>query len=312
MIAADCYANSECQLPAGNDIYLDHVGCFVADPNAAARALSRLGFSPTPISIQVNPDPSGGPPVRTGTGNVCVMLDRGYLEFLFKTADTPLGRQFESAFARYPGFHLIAFAVADARAWHSRVGAAGFQTEPLVRMERPVDTADGADIAAFEIVRVKPGEMAEGRIQMLRHVTEHTVWQTRWLAHPNTAWGLSDIRIAVPDVQEAAARFSRLTGHPVGTTADGDSVILLDRGRVHLTTASAWRHRWPELPEPSLPFIGECTIAVSSIAAARASIAPDAGRILRDWGPDGFSVAFPEPLGVGIWTFRLADPPAGR
>src|SRR6202051_325966 len=89
------------QLPLGEEIFLDHVGHFVADPQAASRALARAGFAPTPISIQGNPAPSGGPPRPTGTGNVTAMLDRGYLEVLFKTADTALGREFDAAMARY-------------------------------------------------------------------------------------------------------------------------------------------------------------------------------------------------------------------
>ena len=51
------------RLPAGDEIFLDHVGHFVADPAAASQALARAGFAPTPISVQVNPDPAGGPPL---------------------------------------------------------------------------------------------------------------------------------------------------------------------------------------------------------------------------------------------------------
>src|SRR3954470_10078379 len=76
------------QLPIGEEIFLDHVGHFVPDPEAASRALVRAGFSPTPQSIQYNPD--GSP---TGTGNVTAMLPRGYAEVLFKTAPTPLAQE---------------------------------------------------------------------------------------------------------------------------------------------------------------------------------------------------------------------------
>ena len=66
------------------------ISCATAD--AAGAALQRAGFAPTPVSVQVAPD--GGP---TGTGNVCAMMTRGYMEVLFKTADTPLGREFDAA-----------------------------------------------------------------------------------------------------------------------------------------------------------------------------------------------------------------------
>ena len=56
------------RLPAGDEIFLDHVAHFVADADAAARALAQAGFTTTPQSIQVNPDAGGGPPQPTGTG----------------------------------------------------------------------------------------------------------------------------------------------------------------------------------------------------------------------------------------------------
>ena len=196
---------------------------------------SQAGFAPTPPSVQVNPDPGGGPPQKTGTGNVTAMLDRGYIEFLFKTADTPLAQQFEAAMARYRGLHLVAFAVADAAATHARLAKAGFRLQPVVDMRRPVGTAEGEDIAAFSIVRLAPGEMPEGRIQALTHRTAHTVWQERWLSHRNGATGLLDVVIVEADVAEAAERFQRFLGRRAAFDRFGQSVTL-DRGRVELVS----------------------------------------------------------------------------
>ena len=57
------------QLPIGNEIFLDHVAHFVRDRDAAAKAIARAGFAPTPVSIQTNPGPNGTS-VPAGTGNV--------------------------------------------------------------------------------------------------------------------------------------------------------------------------------------------------------------------------------------------------
>jgi hypothetical protein len=187
------------QLPAGDEIFLDHVAHFVRDAAAASRALARAGFAPTPISIQVNPDPAGGTR-PTGTGNVTAMFSRGYMEVLFKTAETALAREFDVALARHAGLHLAAFAVADAANAHRRLATAGFRVRDLVRMQRPVETEAGAGTASFTIARVEPEMMPEGRIQMLTHHTEQSVWQQRWLSHPNSALGLIDVVIAVADV----------------------------------------------------------------------------------------------------------------
>src|SRR5215469_9933667 len=98
MIANVGLSDCDRQLPIGTEIFLDHVGHFVRDQAAASHALARLGFLPTPPSIQVNPDPSGGE-TPTGTGNVTAMFQRGYVEALFKTADTALGRELDAAMA---------------------------------------------------------------------------------------------------------------------------------------------------------------------------------------------------------------------
>ena len=84
---------------------------------------------------------------------------------------------------------------------------------PLVQFQRPVETVNGPDIAAFTVVRLERGAMAEGRIQILAHRTEHTVWQPRWLTHPNGALGFIDMVVVSADVAEAAGRFVRFTGH---------------------------------------------------------------------------------------------------
>jgi len=288
------------QLPSGDEIFLDHVGHFVADASAAAEALAQAGFSPTPVSIQVNPSPDGGPPRPTGTGNVCAMLRGGYLEVLFKSVDTPLGREHDAARQRYDGLHLVAFAVADAPASHGRLAAAGFPMQPLVSMQRPVETVDGPDTAAFEVVRVVPGAFAEGRVQMLRHRTERTVWQPRWLDHPNGALGLVSLAIVVADPAEAAGRFARFTGYAAETTSDSRR-ITLDRGTIELLSTDQWHARWPDVTVPSLPFMGACTIAVDSLARTRAYL--EAGRLALLPSPTGLAARFPHALGHGVWLF---------
>jgi glyoxalase-like protein len=292
--------NIDRRLPAGDEIFLDHVGHFVADSNSAARALAQAGFAPTPPSVQVNPDPGGGPPQKTGTGNVTAMLDRGYIEFLFKTADTPLAKQFEEAIARYRGLHLAAFAVADAAATHARLAKSGFRLQPLVDMRRPVGTVDGEDVAAFSIVRPAPGEMPEGRIQALTHRTEHTVWQERWLSHPNGATALLDVVIAEGDVAEAAARFQRFLGKRADFDRFGQSVTL-DRGRIQLVSPTMLNELFPRLEIPALPFICGYGVAVRSLDGVAACLG--AGGIPFDRRPDCVIAAFPAPLGDGCWVF---------
>src|ERR1051325_6112027 len=105
---------ADCQLPIGNEIFLDHVAHWVPDQAAATDALKHAGSPPPPFPIQTNPG-ANGTSIPAGTGNITAMLTRGYIEVLFKTSETSLTQEFDAGLARYPGLHLLAFAVADAR-----------------------------------------------------------------------------------------------------------------------------------------------------------------------------------------------------
>jgi hypothetical protein len=288
------------QLPVGDEIFLDHLAHFVPDVDAATRALARVGFAPTPVSIQVNPDPAGGAPRLTGTGNVTAMFANGYIEVLFKTADTPLVAEMEAAMARYRGVHLAAFAVTDAAGAHRRLAGNGFRVRALIDMARPVDTDATPGTAKFTLARVEPGEMPEGRIQMLTHHTEHLVWQPRWMSHGNGALGLMRILIAVADLDEAASRYARFTGRPARRARFGYT-IALDRGSVDLLSDDGFHQLLPEVPIPSLPFMGAYEIKVRSLAALREVLKH--GAVQWREGANALMARFPEELGQGAWLF---------
>ena len=228
------------------------------------------------------------------------MFPRGYVEVLFKTADTPLSREFDAALEDHAGLHLVAFAVADAAKAHQRLAASGFAAQPLVHMSRPVETESGPDKAAFTIARVQRGVMAEGRIQLLTHHTEHTVWQPRWLTHPNSAIGLIDVMIAVDDIDEAGERYTRFTGR-AATRLSGGALIRLDRGGVYLVSHERVTERLPEVAIAKLPFIVGYALQVQSLAAAEAAV----DRADLDWHvfENGIAAAFPVELGEGAWFF---------
>jgi hypothetical protein len=286
--------DAERQLPRDGEIFLDHVAHFVLDCEAASAALMRAGFAPTPVSIQSN---SGK---LTGTGNVTAMLTRGYIEVLFKTADTPLAQELDRALAHFSGVHLIAFCVSDAAKQSERLRVAGFQTSPIVELRRPLETESGTAEAAFTVARVESGQMAEGRIQMLTHHTEDAVWQKRWLGHPNGAKGLLDAIVAVPDVTEADGRYARFIGRQ-SSASDFGRTFLLDRGAIQLTDARTFARLVPNVAVPGLPFIGAYALRTDSLTAT--------ANVLRDRGNEFeqrehmLLVRFPEELGAGAWIF---------
>jgi hypothetical protein len=234
----------------------------------------------------------------TGTGNITAMMERGYLEVLFKTAETALVQEFDAALARYSGVHLAALAASDARAEDRRLADSGFRVRPIFEMQRPVETETGSGTAAFTIARVQPGEMAEGRIQILTHRTEHTVWQPRWLDHPNGSVALFALVVVTADMDEAAQRFSRFTGRPAMPSRCGRT-IKLDRGSIELMTAQTFTALLPEVEVPTVPFMGAYALGVRSLG--------DAERVMRQGGLQPRSsggalvVTFPPALGYGAW-----------
>src|SRR5262249_14848968 len=151
------------QLPIGDELFLDHVGHFGRDVDAANRALAPVGFAPPPPWLKSSAHPRAGFPQLTAPATSPAMFARGYIEVLFKTADTPLTREFDAGLARYPGVHLAAFAAADAAAAHARLAGEGFRVRPLVHMQRPVDTGGAPGTAALPPARVRPGGKPGGR-----------------------------------------------------------------------------------------------------------------------------------------------------
>ncbi|WMS42237.1 VOC family protein [Acuticoccus sp. MNP-M23] len=285
-------------LPREGEVVLDHVGHFVPDAAACADALTAAGFTVTPYSAQVVPDPETGEPTPTGTGNVCVMLGSGYLEFLVHTADTPLGQEFQAALARRAGLHLAAFAVPDAEATHAALSADGWPMRPLARFSRTVGTEDGEATARFTVARLEKGTMPEGRIQLLTHHDEAAIWQPRWVTHENSAVGLSGMTIAAPDPAEAAARFSRLFGRPAEATAAGHAVRL-DRGVLTFVEEAAGTHLAGRDLEPGQPAIVAYSLKVADLETARDAFARAGIGAAQAQG--ALVVRFPEALGLGVW-----------
>ncbi len=304
----------DAQVPAAGALNVDHVAHFVPDRAAAAAALARLGFTTTPFSEQFHRLQADGPLVPAGTGNRCVMLREGYLEFLTPFMDTPVAGQLRDAIARYTGVHLIAYGTADAEADHARLSAAGFAPLPPVRLQREADAPSGTDALSgtdaprttttvrFVVTRTPPGTMPEGRIQFCGHQTPEGVWQERWLDHPNRAAGLRRVFLVLADPAEAATRYARYAGVPSGLmygSAGTEFVQQTGRGALHLMDAAAFQAQFdPDhaMALPPLPWIAGYELSSDDLAATRATI--EAGGTPVATLPDGrLRVVLPPELG---------------
>jgi hypothetical protein len=211
------------QLPQGDEIFLDHVGYFVADLEAAGRQLERLGFQVSPLNVQCNANERGAL-LPTGTSNRLALLDRGFIEGLAATGQTPLADRLREAIARYQGLHLIALTHADTGAQRSRLTKAGFAMQGIVNLRRRVATPEGERQMAFSVLRTEPGQMAEGRVPMLTNQTPDLLWTLGAMTHENRVDALTGLLICVGDPAEAASRYGDFVGRAV-EGREGHAVI---------------------------------------------------------------------------------------
>jgi hypothetical protein len=283
-------------IPPAGALNVDHVAHFVPDMDAASAALERLGFTPTPFSAQSHRLSADGPLVPAGTGNRCVMLESGYLEFLTPTGDTPVADQLRAAISRYVGVHLIAFGTGAPQDDHARLAAAGYDPLPPVALQRPISTTGSEATARFTVVRVPPGRMAEGRIQFCQHHTPELLWQPRWLAHPNGARALATLLVCVTEPREAAQRYSRFTG--IACSGEGNEWRLdTARGSVIFARADAFE-RLLGFGPPALPWIAGYVLETQDLARTTTSLKQGGFEISHVGGR--IALALPPELGGAL------------
>lgn len=301
----DAIPFARANVPAPGKVVIDHLAHWVPDEPTASARLEALGFTLAPFSHQVTRATPDAPPVSAGTANRCMMFREGYIEILTTTGDTPNAQTLKKGMARYVGVHLIAFGSPDGDATADQLRAAGFAPLPTVRLEREIGLQDGSTgHVRFNVVRVAPETMPEGRIQFCQHRTPENMWQGRWLDHANGATGLSSILVASPDPAEAAVRIGRFVGRVASRRGDGAQVLTLDRGTLVIVD-NATLPRLTGGPAPSLPYIAGYGVKVADIGATRALVRdgrPVGGAHLVDAGPEvGGTIAFVGHAGAEPW-----------
>jgi hypothetical protein len=271
---------AERQRPPPGELCLDHLGHFVPDLDAAAAVWEKLGFKVTPTSVhQVSGKPAG-------TSNRCVMLDEGYLELLAPTLDTPHAQRVRDRMKLFVGVHLACLGTPDAAAERRRLADHGFEPEPVVPLQRKIDTGDAV---GFRVVYVPPGKMPEGRVQYCEHLTPELVWRESFV----NPFRLRAVYVVADDPQEAAARWGRFGGllpRP-GKEGTADGFVRLDtaRGRVVIGTRKSLESILGSAPAaPALAgyalscsdadaFAARCSKAGLKVQGRRVSLPPALG-----------------------------------
>jgi hypothetical protein len=191
------------QRPLAGELCLDHLGHFVPDLDAAAAVWEKLGCAVTPVSVhQVSGKPAG-------TSNRCVMLEEGYLELLApnkgNATDTPNAKRVRDRMKRFVGVHLACFGTPAAEAEYRRLADHGFEPEPLVSLQRTIETGE---LVRFRVVYVPPDKMPEGRVQYCEHLTPRQVWREGFV----NPFRLRAVYVVADDPEGVSARWGRFGG----------------------------------------------------------------------------------------------------
>ena len=312
LLVQDERPEADRQLPLAGEIFLDHVGHFVRDPEAAARRAGACRFRARRRSRSRSiPIPAGGAPQLTGTGNVTAMFSRGYIEVLVQ----------DRRHAARP----------RARCRHGALSgraSRGLRGGRCRRAHRRLAEARLSGAAAGR--HAPPGRHRRRRRNRGLHARSRRARRDAGGPHPDPhppdrAHGLA---AALALASERRAR--PVAGDDRGRRRGGGGAALraLHRPRRpaarrrpdhRRSTAAAsissppthFAQMLPEVPIPSLPFIGAYGIRVKSLTTLDDMLAtcrPDArGGASRIW-----SRSFPGSSGTAPGCSPNRSQPAGR
>jgi catechol 2,3-dioxygenase-like lactoylglutathione lyase family enzyme len=240
---------------------LDHVGVAVRDLDAAGARWRDLGFTLTEKSFHFAPPAPGAAPVRSGTGNHCMMLARGYLELIAVT-DPDYRGGLRKYLARYEGLHLVALGVSPASAAAAEIAANTGVEPPLRALRRPFMERGRNFEAAFTIVDA-PGMGADDpQLFAIEHHTREALWQEHLTTHANGARSLLAVTLCVPDPAETAERMAK----PFGATVQ-ENVVRFAHGEIEFVDEAGLARRFPDAQSPAARSVAAMRIGVASLDA---------------------------------------------
>jgi hypothetical protein len=185
--------------------------------------------------------------------------------------------------------HRACFGTPDAAAEHARLGAHGYEPEPLVSLERKVENGN---LARFNVIYVPPGKMAEGRIQYCEHLTPEHLWREGFV----NPFRLRAVYVVADEPEEAAARWGRFGGL---LPRPEDGFVRLDtaRGQVRIGKRSTIENTLGYCPPA--PALAGYALSCSDPKAFAARCSKAGLKV------EGDAVRLPAALG-GAWLLESA------
>jgi Glyoxalase-like domain len=199
---------------------IDHVVVDVGDQiDAAALCYRRLGFQLTERAHH-----------SLGSANHLAMLDPDYIELL-SPGDGKRGD-----LAGFPiGLNGLVFAMQDAGALYQEQCDRSVPVEPVQYFTRGVQLPDARHgEARFNVVRLPPRSVFDGRVYFCEHLTPDMVWRPEWQAHPNGALGIARVALALSSPDRIADQFERMFGRGAVQREVAADKHVLTAGKVNI------------------------------------------------------------------------------
>ena len=237
---------------------IDHALVGVRDLEAARANWAALGFAVTPR----------GRHIGWGTGNYCIMFERGYVELLGIVDATQFTNNLDKFLAEREGLLSLAFRSADNLRTARWLGDAGIAADGPKDLKRALELPEGTVMPAFKLVSVPPATTPGLKAFFCQHLTPELIRRPAWVVHANRAIALQAVVTVAERPADLAPAYARLFGDSaVQGTAESLAVDTGEGNLLFVTPAELGR-LYPGIVVPGIvpPWIAALRIGVPGIA----------------------------------------------
>jgi catechol 2,3-dioxygenase-like lactoylglutathione lyase family enzyme len=275
---------------------IDHTRVGVRDLEAARAAWQRLGFNITPR----------GRHIGRGTGNYCIMLERGYIELLGVVDPAQLTNDLDRFLAGREGLLGLAFRSRDNDRTARWLRDRGLRADGPNDLKRALELPEGEALPAFRLVSTQPDATPGLRAFFCQHLSPDIVRREGWLVHPIRAVALKTVVAVVERPAELAPAYVRLFGDAVVT--EGESLrVDTGEGELLFVTADGLRKLYPGLDLPRLPLPSIAAMRIGVLILVDAVDYLDAKGVKFVGTKDGVAVAPDQATGAIVEFVSAAD-----
>ncbi|MGE0753408.1 MAG: VOC family protein [Variibacter sp.] len=242
---------------------VDHPVFAVNDLSVASDVFRKLGFVVPPI----------GKHQEWGTGNICIMFARDYLEIRGIADRSRYLAGLEEFLADGEGLIGVAFGTPSADERYRTLREAGVAATEPRGLQRRLELSDGNAInPRFRNVMLQPGDHPGFfHANFCQHLTFDELRQPGWLDHPNTAVSAGKVVGVTDDLGKAQAKYETLFGKEVVSRSENAVWLRFPIGApVELITPAEAKERHIDQPKRGTNYMASLEINVRSLDALQA------------------------------------------